>query len=53
MRLIDANEAYYLACMGGQGCWYDDFTKCTAGLHSLKALLDDCKTVEAEPVRHG
>ena len=46
-RLIDAKEAYELACEGG---YYADFACSLADLTSLKDLLDDCTTIDAVEV---
>lgn len=46
-RLIDAKEAYELACEGG---YYVDFACSLADLTSLKDLLDDCTTIDAVEV---
>jgi hypothetical protein len=46
-RLVDAKEAYELACEGG---YYVDFVCRLADLTSLKDLLDDCTAIDAVEV---
>ena len=48
VRLIDAEKCYCIA-----KAYHSDFEQNLANLHSLRELLDDCPTVDAEEVVHG